>query len=86
MAPEGAELAHHYQHLYLKMSDGLDINNSPCVHAEKASVEVDHGVRDDQSRGRRNDHGDAVSALEAVGHLYAMDDMIKQISFVSDKH
>ena len=59
----GAELAHHYHHLELKMSHGLDIKNSPGVHAEKASVEVDLGLKDDQSGGRRNEHGDAVSAL-----------------------
>ena len=43
-------------------------------------------VRDDKSGGGLKEHGGEVSPLEAVGHLYAMDDTIKQMSFVSDKH
>ena len=44
------------------------------------------GKSDDQSGGGRKNDGGAMSPLEAVGHLYAMDGTIKQMSFLSDTH
>ena len=47
-------------------------------------VTVDGGVTAAQIYGGSKD--DEVSPLESVGHWYAMDGKIKQVSFVSEKH
>ena len=68
-----------------------DAQSQPNTGSDAAAVKImegvtgDGGVSDAQiGGGSKND--DEVSPLEAVGHRYAMDGKIKQVSFVSDKY
>ena len=59
------------------------------VHAKMSGDELDTalaGVTAAQIGGGSKKDGGVLSPLEAVGHRYAMDGKIKQVSFVSDKH
>ena len=59
----------------MKIKEGVD--------AKIPGDEVDSGVSDAQiGGGSKKDE----SPLAAVGHRYALDGTIKQITFVSDKH
>ena len=58
----------------MKMAEGVD--------PESAIV----GGSESQIRGGSKKDGGDVSPLEALGHRYAMDRKIKQVSIVSDKH
>ena len=49
-------------------------------------VEVDRGLRAAQIAGGSKKDGGEMSPLEAVGHRYAMEAKIKQVSFVTAKH
>ena len=59
------------------------------LNVKMSGVELDRAlgvVSDAQIDGGTKKDGGELSPLEAVGHLYAMDGTIKQMSFDSDKH
>ena len=71
------------------MSEGLVMKKSEVADVKMSvGVVLDcaiGGVSDDQSGGGLDANAAELSPLEAVGHLYAMDGTIKQMSFVTDK-
>ena len=72
------------------MSEGVDMKKSQAVDVIMwEGVDVDRaiaGVSETQICCVSTKDGGEVSPLEAVGHQYAMDGTIKQMSFASDKH
>ena len=70
----------------VKMSEGVDMKKSEGEDVKMSRLPVNRaigGVSDDQSGEGLDANAAEVSPLETVGHLYAMDDTIKQMSFVT---